>query len=509
MVVTLMIEASAALAGGSASPTPAPTLPAQYFSQPCDHFNAASWNCTFQQKYYIDDHAWESGQNPTAMITFIPGGESAMGGMYNYAILRDLAYSRHGIALTMEHRFWGDSIPFGANQSSFRGQHVGLLTVEQCMADYAALIEHVRAQYKCPHCPVVAGGGSYSGKLAAYMRLKYPSVVDMALAASAPVFLDSLGFGIDFDYYRIVTEATAKISPQCPDAVRAAIATVFASNAATLTRGLNLCDPLPTSFSDGKLELLQRVMNQFADTAMGNYPPSRSPIAVECAALLSAPRGSLAALALFLNDRYKWSVEDGALLEAPRESGACYNVSSAAAAGAHGRVVCSDWSGCGYGLNAEAWDLEACTEIVQPLSTNNVTDMFWPRNYTLAWATSHCLKRFNAKPLRSGRHTAFAMGLDALRAGESAGYSRVIFSNGDQDPWSAGGVLDDIGADIIAIRMVNGSHHVDLRPADVDDTPDVLAARKREVAILSEWLAAAARERRARFGGRAPPPGEL
>jgi hypothetical protein len=36
------------------------------------------------------------------MITFIPGGESAMGGMYNYEILRTLATARGGIVITME-----------------------------------------------------------------------------------------------------------------------------------------------------------------------------------------------------------------------------------------------------------------------------------------------------------------------------------------------------------------------------------------------------------------------
>jgi hypothetical protein len=255
------------------------------------------------------------------------------------------------------------------------------------------------------------------------------------------------------------------VSQDCPAAVRAAIATVLATDPATLTKELGLCDPLPTAYEDGKGELLQRIMNQFADTGMGNYPPARSPIATECASLLSAPLGSLLGLKRFLNDRYKlgeWS---------DNNTPVCYNVSSAAAAGKHGRVVCSDWSGCGSGLNAEAWDYMACTEVVQPLSSNNVTDMFWPRNFTLSWATDHCQQRFAASPLRRGRHTAFTMGLDALRAGIAGGYSRVIFSNGDQDPWSAGGVLTDIGPDLIAIRMVNGSHHVDLRPADPDDTP--------------------------------------
>lgn len=63
----------------------------------------------------------------------------------------------------------------------------------QSMADYAALIQHVRTEHGCPGCPVIAFGGSYSGKLSAYLRLKYPTHVDIALAASAPIKLDSVG----------------------------------------------------------------------------------------------------------------------------------------------------------------------------------------------------------------------------------------------------------------------------------------------------------------------------
>lgn len=113
-----------------------------------------------------------------------------------------------------QHRFYGDSVPMGP---AVNPDNLGLLSLEQAMADYANLISDTREKYKCPHCPVVAGGGSYSGKLAAYLRLKYPTIVDMALAASAPVFLDSPGFGNEFEYYAIVTNATAKLSPKCPE----------------------------------------------------------------------------------------------------------------------------------------------------------------------------------------------------------------------------------------------------------------------------------------------------
>lgn len=36
--------------GAMAQPAPPPPLPEQYMVQPCNHFDATAWNCTFRQK---------------------------------------------------------------------------------------------------------------------------------------------------------------------------------------------------------------------------------------------------------------------------------------------------------------------------------------------------------------------------------------------------------------------------------------------------------------------------
>jgi lysosomal Pro-X carboxypeptidase len=54
------------------------------------------------------------------------------------------------------------------------------------------LMSCITNQQDAPNAPVITFGGSYGGMLAYWMRYKYPSVVNGALAASAPV-LGALG----------------------------------------------------------------------------------------------------------------------------------------------------------------------------------------------------------------------------------------------------------------------------------------------------------------------------
>jgi len=60
-------------------------------------------------------------------------------------------------------------------------------TTAQAIADWVSIIAALRARHTA-RAPVVAFGGSYGGMLAGWLRIKYPSVVDGAIAASAPIW---------------------------------------------------------------------------------------------------------------------------------------------------------------------------------------------------------------------------------------------------------------------------------------------------------------------------------
>ena len=94
----------------------------------------------------------------------------------------DIAPEFNAVIIFAEHRYYGESLPFG--KDSFMKPYIGYLTVEQALADYAVLLQDLKPKYN--NAPVISFGGSYGGMLSGWMRMKYPFVVDMALAASAP-----------------------------------------------------------------------------------------------------------------------------------------------------------------------------------------------------------------------------------------------------------------------------------------------------------------------------------
>jgi hypothetical protein len=61
-------------------------------------------------------------------------------------------------------------------------------------------------------------------------------------------------------------------------------------------------------------------------------------------------------------------------------------------------VECADQTGCGTGPAGQSWDYQACGEIVYYPNTNNVTDMFPPRDWTLADLNAHCQRTWGITP---------------------------------------------------------------------------------------------------------------
>ena len=95
--------------------------------------------------------------------------------------MKELAPEYNALLVDAEHRYYGESQPFEHIGPETMGdiEKYGYLTSSQALADYAHVINHVKTSIPgAENSPVITFGGSYGGMLSAWMRVKYPHLID-------------------------------------------------------------------------------------------------------------------------------------------------------------------------------------------------------------------------------------------------------------------------------------------------------------------------------------------
>jgi len=145
----------------------------------------------------------------------------------------------------------------------------------------------------------------------------------------------------------------------------------------------------------------------------------------------------------------------------------------------------------------DIWDFQQCTEM-QPDSqwfSSGTSDMFFPSPYNLTFLMEHCRLAWGVSPDLLWMTTRYALP-------SFHGSSRILFTNGLQDPWSGASIQVSPAPerDLIVLNITDSAHHLDLFFKNAADPPSVTAARNQEIAYLQKWVAEA-REERARAEG--------
>eukprot|EP01083_Nonionella_stella_P198527 728809_1 len=295
----------------------------------------------------------------------------------------------------------------------------------------------------------------------------------MALGASAPIFYTSNDLVKSEAYYQVVTNAVKKISSSCVDYVKAAYSVLMTSTESEIISGIPICSNTYTNLD----ELQALLYEEWANYAMGNYPPATSGMKSACTRIES---GSI-------NDGLKiWH----RFFQPNLNRNGCLDMSEYVPMGVNATIHCSDLTGCGSGYDGESWDYQACSQNIEPFSTNNETDMFPVYEWSMDWLDNHCMSRFKIKAStrQSWMETEFGLSSPYFENKFAEITSRIIFSNGEQDGWSAGGVLKNMSESLIAIVIPNGAHHSDMRGSSSYDTQDIKDAREQERNILKQWI---------------------
>jgi pimeloyl-ACP methyl ester carboxylesterase len=466
-----------------------------FIQQEVDHFSKRNKN-TFQQRYYESDKYWAGPGHPIFMVM---GGEGPAWGLFYPFVNDHLAKKWEGYVIQPEHRFYGFSQPL--SKIKHNDDFVGLLTPEQAMQDALHLLEDTQKKLGCStnksskdYCPVITVGGSYPGFLAAMLRIVHPDKVDMAYASSSPLPL----YAQDMDpnaFYDIVADSVDRTSPGCSEAVRSTLRKInddIISGEHHFTHfaeKLDVCvRTLPEYINTKEVfaqELMMIIAAAFADFNMGNYPPSdHTDMARACHIFQDATLNPYEKVDELFDIMIEAQVDDcGFDVEPAKNCG--FDFLTQIPGGPNGTVSSGDWTGGGNGVAGLAWDFQTCSDLVVQAGFSEKS-MFPVREWTYEWLTQHCQSRFGRDPAPSRLVDKFYFQKENL----SSITSHIIFTNGLNDGWSAGSILESLSDTLIAINIPSGAHHSDLSGAGPSerDPPDMWATFGQVTDILGTWL---------------------
>ncbi|KAK6926683.1 Peptidase S28 [Dillenia turbinata] len=418
-----------------------------FYPQTLDHFNYQPQSyATFQQKFVISFKYW-GGANASAPILAYLGEEAPLAyetPLYYKSFFNDLAIQFNALQVLIEHRFYGDSIPYGSSSEAAKNASLrGYFSSAQAIADYAEVLQHVKKNLSAETSPVIVVGGSYGGMLASWFRLKYPHIAFGALASSAPILYFDDIVPENKGYYSVVTKDFREESESCYETIRKSWSEIDKvgseqNGLSILSQRFNSCSPLNnTSELKDFLDTIYTASAQYDD-------PIFNPVNLVCGGINGASYGNDTLSRIY-----------------------------AGVVALFGSQYCLP--------------LPRCTEMVMPIGIDINDTMFPPHPFNLTSFTEVCMRRYGVPP-RPHWVTTYFGGHDIMLILERFG-SNIIFSNGLKDPYSCGGVLENISATLLAIYTEKGSHCLDLHKPDSKDPEWLVSQRKKEIRIIRGWFA--------------------
>lgn len=213
----------------------------KWIEQRLNHFDSQD-SRRWQMRYLENDENFQLG----GPIFIYVGGEWTIssGSISPGSHIYDMAKELNGTLFYTEHRYYGRSRPT-ENTST---ENLRFLTVDQALADLANFIKKIKSNESFRNSGIIMVGGSYAATMVAWMKQKYPHLVNGGWASSAPLFAQ-----LDFlEYKEVMTNSLQRVGgDECKQTVENAFKAmeelVEAKNITTLKSAFNLCYDLDLS----------------------------------------------------------------------------------------------------------------------------------------------------------------------------------------------------------------------------------------------------------------------
>ena len=463
------------------APNPGAGPPPRYFTTMQDHFNTTNKK-TWQQAYYVNDAHFDG----TGPVFLCVGGEgppldgTAVTGSVHCNVAVEYLAEAKALMFAVEHRYYGCHNMSACPYAESDPHPLQWLSSRQAQEDLATFHAHALSAYNLthPNNKWVSFGGSYPGMMAGWFRVIHPQLVHASISSSAPVHAK-----LDMNEYFDVTAHAYSLpsvggSAACEANIRdghAEIKQMFNTSAgrARLARLFEVvhsqgADWLKTF--DGQSE--------FAGNGVANFPAqSNDPqckgfgcgIEQICKVLDPATAGAtpvelLAKLAKGRRASARMVEEE---TSAPP---------SAAPRSPHEML--------------DYWGWQTCNEFGFYQTCEVGSKCFFAQGYNLLPRDdSFCLQEWGISPAQiQANIDATNAHYGALRPDVAHNATRIMYVNGDVDPWSGLGILSSPAPTLPTLIVSGASHHAWTHPSTPKDQPSVVKARGLIRKQVAAWL---------------------
>ncbi|KAK3589932.1 hypothetical protein CHS0354_034949 [Potamilus streckersoni] len=440
--------------------------------QRLDHFNGADIRI-WSQRYFVNDTFYKDGGPIFLMI----GGEGTADPIWMVeGAWIDYARQHSAICFMVEHRYYGKSHPV----KDLSLDNLKYLSSRQALADLAYFVQFIRQKFNLPTNKLISFGGSYSGSLSAWLRAKYPFLVDGAVATSAPIHAQ-----LDFkEYLGVVVSSLATTGEKCSYEIYMATKTIYSylqdkDDRMKLKEMFYLCDDIDANNQMDIANLFTNLAGNFEGVVQYNKDNRAFEGAIGTNITIDTVCGIMGDESIG-TALQRYAAVNKLLLDTYFQK--CMDFK-------YDKMI-SDLKKTNWNSSASEggrqWTYQTCAEFGWFQSSDLVEQPFGI-SFPVNFSCSQCADIFEKE------FTCSAIGANIDDSNRYYGdygikVTKVVFPNGSIDPWHAMGILHDLSEDAPAIYINGTAHCANMYPESPDDNEELKQSRITISNLIGKWL---------------------